>query len=263
MSTGGVYRTDDGGRSWQARNQGVRAQFLPDKYPEFGQCVHKIVQHPSNPDRLFLQNHRGLYRGDDGGDSWADIAKGVPSDFGFGMVMHPHDPDTVYIVPLESDTFRCTPEGKLRVYRTLDAGKSWEPLTGGLPQKSAFETVLRDAMSADDLNPAGIYFGTRRGEVWASPDGGHHWSAIASGLPPVLCVRAAVVGDASKVRVPKPAKAALRRPAAKSRRAAKSKRTAKARPRVKARHATGAKRRARPKRTAKPGRGTVRAKKRG
>ena len=118
VSTAGVYRTDDGGATWRPANKGVRAEFLPDKHPEFGQCVHKIARHPSRPDRLFLQNHWGLYRSDDAGESWKDIARGVPSDFGFCMAMHPHDPDTVYIVPLESDAFRCTPEGKLRVYRT-------------------------------------------------------------------------------------------------------------------------------------------------
>ena len=133
ISTGGVYRTDDGGRSWSVRNQGVRAQYLPDPYPEFGQCVHKIVRHSLQPDRLYLQNHWGLYRSDNGGDSWRDIANGVPSDFGFCLAAHPHDPDTVYIVPLESDEFRCTPEGKLRVYRTRDGGGSWHPLSEGLP----------------------------------------------------------------------------------------------------------------------------------
>ncbi len=203
MSTGGVYRSDDGGGSWQARNQGIRAEFQPDKYPEFGQCVHKVVMHPSNPGRMFLQNHWGLYRSEDRGDSWQDIANGVPSDFGFGMVMHPHDPDTVYIVPIESDGYRCTPEGKLRVYRTRNGGSSWEPLTRGLPQKDALETVLRDAMSADPLNPAGVYFGTRNGDLWGSADGGASWNMVRTGLPQVLCVRAAVVGDPAKARTPK------------------------------------------------------------
>ena len=199
-STGGVYRTDDGGATWSARNQGVRAEFQPDKYPEFGQCVHKIVHHRSRPERLFLQNHWGLYRSDDAGDSWKDIAKGVPSDFGFCMAMHPHDPDTVYIVPLEADTFRCTPEGKLRVYRTRDAGGSWEALTRGLPQKDALETVLRDAMDTDTMNPAGVYFGTRSGTVWGSANGGAAWTAVTTGLPPVLCVRAVVIGQTPKPR---------------------------------------------------------------
>lgn len=190
ISAAGVYRTDDGGRSWRARNVGVRAEFLPDKHPEFGQCVHKVVHHSSRPERLFLQNHWGLYRTDDWGDSWHDIANGVPSDFGFAMLMHPHNPDTVFIVPLESDEFRCTPEARLRVYRTQDAGGSWEPLASGLPQKDAYETVLRDALAADAMNPAGIYFGTRSGKIFGSNDEGDTWSEIADGLPPVVCVRA-------------------------------------------------------------------------
>jgi len=203
ISTGGVYRSDDGGRTWNSRNQGVRAEFLPDKHPEFGQCVHKVVLHPARPERLFLQNHWGLYRSDDGGDSWQDVARGVPSDFGFCMVMHPHDADTVYILPLESDEFRCTPDGKLRVYRTRDAGGSWEPLTRGLPQRDALETVLRDAMTADTMNPAGVYFGTRSGQLFGSSDGGSSWTRILGGLPPVVSVEAAVVGEPKPVRTAK------------------------------------------------------------
>jgi photosystem II stability/assembly factor-like uncharacterized protein len=198
MSTAGVYRTSDGGDTWQPRNQGIRAVFLPDKYPEFGQCVHKIVRHRANPNRLYLQNHWGLYRSDDDGDTWKDIANGVPSDFGFAMVGHPHDPDTVYIVPIESDEYRCTPEGKLRVYRTRNGGKSWEPLTRGLPQKNALETVLRDSLASDSLDPAGIYFGTRSGKVYGSHDDGKSWQLIQEGLPPVVSVKAAVVGDGAK-----------------------------------------------------------------
>ncbi len=197
ISTGGVYRTDDGGQNWQVRNQGVRAQFLPPDqlYPEFGQCVHKIVSHPSNPNRIFLQNHWGLYKSDDGGDSWHDIANGVPSDFGFAIEIDHNDPNTAFIVPLESDEFRCTPEAKLRVYRTRNAGESWEPLTNGLPQENAFETVLRDGMAGDKLNPTGIYFGTRNGKLFGSSDAGESWSAIMEGLPPILCVKTAVVGE--------------------------------------------------------------------
>jgi hypothetical protein len=195
ISAAGVYRTDDGGKTWKARNVGVRAEFLPDKYPEFGQCVHKVVHHPSKPERLFLQNHWGLYRSDDWGDSWTDIANGVPSDFGFAMQMHPHDPETVYIVPLESDMFRCTPEAKLRVYRTSDAGASWDPLTDGLPQKNAYETVLRDALTADSHEAAGIYFGTRSGKLFGSMDDGATWRELADGLPPVVCVKTAVMSE--------------------------------------------------------------------
>lgn len=195
ISAAGVYRTDDGGKTWNARNVGVRAEFLPDKYPEFGQCVHKVVHHPKCPERLFLQNHWGLYRSDDWGDSWTDIAHGVPSDFGFAMQMHPHDPETVYIVPLESDQFRCTPEAKLRVYRTTDAGASWDEMTEGLPQKNAYETVLRDALTADSLENAGIYFGTRSGKLFGSLDDGATWRELADGLPPVVCVKTAVMTE--------------------------------------------------------------------
>jgi photosystem II stability/assembly factor-like uncharacterized protein len=194
ISTGGVYRTEDGGKSWRARNSGVRAEFLPDKHPEFGQCVHKVVHHPSRPERLFLQNHWGLYRSDNWGDSWNDVANGVPSDFGFAMQMHPHKQDTVYIVPIQSDSFRCVPEAKLRVYRTGDGGKSWKPLAKGLPQHDAYETILRDALSADALDPAGIYFGTRSGKLYASGNEGNSWEAIAEGLPPIVCVKGAAVG---------------------------------------------------------------------
>ena len=193
VSTGGMYVTDDGGGTWRPSNKGVRADFLPEKYPEFGQCVHKVVQAKQRPDRMFLQNHWGLYRSDDRGESWTDIANGVPSDFGFPMAIHPRDPDRAWIVPLESDQFRCTPEGKLRVYHTRNAGAQWEPMTNGLPQEGAYETVLRDAMAVDALDPAGVYFGTRNGKLFGSPDEGAHWSELLDGLPPVVSVKTAVV----------------------------------------------------------------------
>ena len=197
ISAGGVYRTDDGGNSWTAQNRGIRAMFMPNKYPEFGQCVHKIVMHPNRPQRLFLQNHWGLYRSDDHAETWSDIANGVPSDFGFAMVVHPKNPDCIYVVPVESDEFRCTCDGRLRIYRTRNSGASWEPLVRGLPQKGAHETVLRDAMTADSQSPVGIYFGTRSGKLFGSSDEGRTWQKILEGLPPVACIRSAVVEDTS------------------------------------------------------------------
>ena len=224
ISTGGVYRTDDGGRTWAGKNKGVRADFLPDKHPEFGQCVHKIAQNPKRPERLYLQNHWGLYRSDDGGDSWQDMAKGVPSDFGFPIVAHPHDPEVAYIIPLESDMFRAMPEGKLRVYRTRDGGKSWEPLTRGLPQKDAYEAVLRDGLAVDTLDPAGVYFGTRSGRLYGSADGGASWTLLADGLPPVVCVKTALIGEPRRKRTTKRAtKKATKRSTKKSTRPATKK----------------------------------------
>jgi serine/threonine protein kinase len=197
ISSGGVYRTSDGGLTWTAQNRGIRAVTMPDRYPEFGQCVHKIALHPSHPERLFLQNHWGLYRSDDYAENWVDIANGVPSDFGFAMLMHPRNPDCAYIVPVESDEFRCACDGRLRVYRTRNRGGSWEPLSRGLPQKRAYETVLRDAMTADSLDPAGIYFGTRSGQLFGSRDEGRTWGRILEGLPSVVCVRTAILEDGS------------------------------------------------------------------
>jgi hypothetical protein len=194
MSTGGVYRTEDAGQSWSASNTGVKAYFLPDPYPEFGQCVHKIARNADAPEQLFLQNHHGVYRSDDGGGSWQSIAEGLPSDFGFAMVAHPHRTGVAYNFPIAADAERIPPDARCRVYRTEDAGKSWTALTDGLPQEGFYPTVLRDAMCADDADPAGIYFGTRNGEVYASPDEGDHWQAIATHLPDVMSVRAAVVG---------------------------------------------------------------------
>jgi hypothetical protein len=193
MSTGGVYRTLDGGKSWTASNTGIKAYFLPDPFPEFGQCVHKVARGSVDPDQLFAQNHHGVYRSDDGGTTWTSIADGLPSDFGFPMVAHPHRRGVIYNFPLEADSQRFPPEARCRVYRSEDAGATWHSLSDGLPQEPFYPTVLRDAMSADNADPAGIYFGTRTGEVFASRDDGDHWQQVASHLPEVLCIRAAVI----------------------------------------------------------------------
>ena len=205
ISAAGVYATEDGGGTWCARNRGIRMVNQPEKYPEFGQCVHKMAMHPARPERLFLQNHWGLYRSDDGARTWKDIANGVPSDFGFAIVMHPHNPDCVYILPVESDEFRCAVDGRLRVYRTRNAGASWEPLMRGLPQKRAYETVLRDALATDSLDPHGLYFGTRSGQLYGSADEGKNWKRILEGLPAVVSVKAAVIGEPRSTRRQKPA----------------------------------------------------------
>jgi serine/threonine protein kinase/photosystem II stability/assembly factor-like uncharacterized protein len=212
ISAGGVYRTNDGGQTWEARNQGIQVAFQPERNPEFGQCVHKMVLHPARPERLFLQHHWGLYRSDDFADCWKNISNGVPSDFGFAMVTHPRDPNCVYILPIESDEFRCTPEGRLRVYRTRNAGASWEPMSHGLPQKGAYKTILRDAMITDSLDPAGIYFGTRSGELFGSTDEGKNWKMILNGLPSVVCVKAVVLGEPRAARRAKDPSNARQRP---------------------------------------------------
>ena len=190
ISTGGVYRTDDGGKTWEARNKGIAGVVGVDPDSEFGQCVHKVDRDAGNPDTLFLQNHGGLYRSDDRGDNWQSIANGVPSDFGFPMVTHTSKPQTAYVIPLDYELGRCTPEGKCRVYRTTDGGGSWEPLSNGLPQQNAFVTVLRDGFCSDAGDPLGLWFGTRSGHVFTSEDEGEHWRCAAEFLPDVLCVRA-------------------------------------------------------------------------
>jgi hypothetical protein len=192
MSTGGVYRTADGGDTWAPGNVGIKAVHVPDPYPEYGQCVHKIASNPRAPERFFAQVHHGVYRSEDGAASWESIADGLPSDFGFPMVVHPHRPEVIYNFPLQADAMRFPPEGKCRVYRSEDLGKSWDALGSGLPD-GFWASVMRDAMCADDADPAGVYFGSRTGEVYASRDEGESWRQVVGHLPDVLTVRAATV----------------------------------------------------------------------
>jgi photosystem II stability/assembly factor-like uncharacterized protein len=194
MSTGGVYRSDDGGASWSAANRGVQVIFAPDRFPEFGQCVHKVARDPVDPDRLFMQNHNGVYRSDDDAGAWTSIADPLPTDFGFAMVTHPRRGSVAYNFPIIDGGERVPPGHACRVFRTEDAGASWTPLTDGLPQQDYFDIVLRDGMCTDDADPAGVYFGTRNGQVFASADEGDSWGLVAEHLPGVLCVRAAAVG---------------------------------------------------------------------
>jgi hypothetical protein len=190
MSTGGVYRSDDARASWAPANQGIAAGFMPEgqQYPEFGQCVHKVTRHRSNPDRLFAQNHGGVYRSDDGGDSWTSIGDGLPSDFGFPVVVHPLEPDTVFVFPNGAGESRFPPDGKALVWRSRDAGESWQSLGTGLPE-AFYSAVVRDAMTADPAG--GLYVGTRCGNVFASTDSGSTWREVVKHLPDVLVVRAA------------------------------------------------------------------------
>lgn len=200
ISTGGHYLSEDGGVSFDAANNGVGAGFVPDPYPEFGQCVHKIAAHKDAPGRLYMQNHGGweerpgigVLRSDDHGHTWRSIAKGLPSDFGFPIVVHPHDPDVVYVVPLEPGTRTC-PGGRPAVWRSENGGDSWRRLTSGLPRKESFFTVLRDAMDIDDLKSPALYFGTTTGQLWLGRDGGDDWSCLYDSLPPINCVKVAVV----------------------------------------------------------------------
>ncbi|HEX9335580.1 MAG TPA: exo-alpha-sialidase [Pseudonocardiaceae bacterium] len=193
MSTGGVYQTEDGGGTWRPSNRGISARFLPDPLPEFGQCVHKVAASAGNPDRMYLQNHGGVYRSTNNGASWESIADGLPGDFGFAMAAHPHRPDVIYNFPLVADEHRFAPGGRCRVYRSEDAGSTWTALFDGLPDDGFWSIVLRDALCTDNGDPTGIYFGTRSGEVYASRDEGDGWQQVADHLPDVLCVRAAVL----------------------------------------------------------------------
>jgi photosystem II stability/assembly factor-like uncharacterized protein len=196
ISAAGVFHTADGGETWEPRNRGTRADFLPEgeRYPEFGQCVHCLVIAAGMPDRLYQQNHCGMYRSENGGRRWESIEAGLPSSFGFPAAAHPRDPATLYLVPLNGDTAgRYVPEGKAAVWRTRDGGATWQALREGLPQENAFLGVLRQAMATDPLAPAGVYFGTSSGALFASADEGESWRCIAQHLPAILSVETLVV----------------------------------------------------------------------
>lgn len=194
ISAGGVYRSDDGGASWKPMNHGVRAEYLAQRTPESGHCVHRIILHPLRPDRLYQQSHTGTYRSDDRGESWLEITEGLPSDFGYVVATDPSDPDTVYVIPEESSHVRTTVGGAITVYRSRNAGADWQPQTRGLPQENAYVTVLRKALDTDPLDPCGVYFGTSSGHLFASRDGGASWKVIAGFLPRVLSVNAGLLG---------------------------------------------------------------------
>lgn len=188
ISAAGVFRTDDAGKSWQPANRGLRSEGIPDQDAEVGHCVHHIAAHPSRPEVLFMQKHWDVMRSDDAGESWYEISGDLPSDFGFPIAVHAHEPDTVYVVPIKSDSEHYPPEGKLRVYRSRTGGNEWEPLTRGLPQSHCYVNVLRDAMAVDTLDSCGVYFGTTGGQVYASADAGDSWAPIVRDLPAVLSV---------------------------------------------------------------------------
>jgi hypothetical protein len=188
ISAAGAFRTDDGAASWRAINRGLRSEGIPDPDAEVGHCVHRIARHPSRPGVLFMQKHWDVMRSDNAGDSWQEVSGNLPTDFGFVIDVHAHEPETIYVVPIKSDSEHFPPDGKLRVYRSRTGGNEWEALTDGLPQRDCYVNVLRDAMAVDSLESCGVYFGTTGGQVYASRDGGNHWTAIVRDLPPVLSV---------------------------------------------------------------------------
>jgi len=188
ISAAGAFRTDDGGKSWKPINQGLRSQYIPDPNAEVGHCVHHIAMNPKRPGTLFMQKHWDVMRSDNAGDQWTEVSGNLPTDFGFVIDIHAHEPETIYVVPIKSDSEHYVHEGKLRVFRSRSGGNEWEPLTKGLPQKDCYVNVLRDAMSVDSLDKCGIYFGTTGGQVYASADAGDSWAAIVRDLPAVLSV---------------------------------------------------------------------------
>jgi hypothetical protein len=188
ISAAGAFRTDDGGATWRPINKGLVSQYIPEPTAEVGHCVHRIAMHRARPDTLFMQKHWDVMRSDDAGDSWREVSGNLPTDFGFVIDVHAHEPETVYVLPIKSDSEHYVPDGKLRVYRSRTGGNEWEPLAKGLPQRDCYVNVLRDAMAVDTLDPCGVYFGTSGGQVYASPDAGDSWEAIVRDLPGVLSV---------------------------------------------------------------------------
>jgi len=188
ISAAGAFRTDDGGKTWLPINQGLRSEYIPDPNAEVGHCVHRLAMHPARPNVLFMQKHWDVMRTDNAGDSWHEVSGNLPTDFGFVVDVHAHEPDTVYVVPIKSDSEHYPPDGKLRVYRSRTGGNDWEPLTKGLPQQNCYVNVLRDAMAVDSLDSCGVYFGTTGGQVYASADAGDTWMPIVHDLPAVLSV---------------------------------------------------------------------------
>lgn len=188
ISAAGAFRTDDAGKTWKPINQGLRSQYIPDPAAEVGHCVHRIALHPSRPNVLFMQKHWDVMRSDNGGDLWREVSGNLPSDFGFVIDVHAHEPETIYVVPIKNDSEHFPPDGKLRVYRSRTGGNEWEALTKGLPQSDCYVNVLRDAMAIDSLDSCGVYFGTTGGQVYASADAGDSWTAIVRDLPAVLSV---------------------------------------------------------------------------
>ncbi|MBW4037116.1 MAG: exo-alpha-sialidase [Proteobacteria bacterium] len=188
ISAAGAFRSDDGGESWRPINRGLRSAYIPDPEAAVGHCVHHIAMHRANPQRLFMQKHWDVMRSDDAGENWYEISGDLPSDFGFVIDVHAHEPETVYVVPIKSDQEHYPVDGTLRVYRSRSGGGDWEPLGKGLPERDCYVNVLRDAMAVDTLDKCGIYFGTTGGQVYVSPDAGEHWQAIVQNLPAVLSV---------------------------------------------------------------------------
>jgi photosystem II stability/assembly factor-like uncharacterized protein len=189
ISAAGVFRTDDGGKTWRPMNRGLKSQYeLPDPDAEVGHCVHRIAMHPTRPNVLFMQKHWDVMRSDDAGESWHEVSGNLPTDFGFPIDVHAHEPETIYVVPIKSDSEHFVPDGKLRVYRSRTGGNEWEALTNGLPQRDCYVNVLRDAMAVDSLDPCGLYVGTTGGQVYASADAGDNWAPIVRDLPAVFSV---------------------------------------------------------------------------